>query len=518
MKITEMFNCKAFIAMSLVWLLTGCTSSQLGGKTSSPADTQRSNLQFLNRITWGANNSSLDDINKLGRKQYLERQLHPKASAVLPAEIVTQIAAMQISQKSMIELVEQGEHLRKQGDFGSEENKQATRKEYQRFLNSLSQESAQRFILRAVYSPNQLQEQLTWFWVNHFSVHDRKNNIRAMIGDYEDQAIRPHALGRFRDLLGATVYHAAMLTYLDNEKNVAGHINENYARELMELHTLGVGSGYSQHDVQELARILTGLGVERGDRANKTSSMRKNRKAAIEYNKNLVVFNDRKHDSESKIFLGEKIKSQGIDEINEILDRLSRNPATAHFISYKLAMYFMSDEPSPAAVDAMAQTFLAHDGDISATLRTLFNSQAFNDSLNKKFKDPVHYVVSSLRVLYDNRLITNASPAVNWVDKLGEALYGHQTPDGYPLTQSNWNSPGQMTARFDVARTMGTSTLGLLPMDANGKNNAPEFKASNYSALFQSQLSSATQSALAQAKSPQEWNSFFLSSPEFMNR
>ncbi len=519
MERTEMRTFKVFVVVFLLWLLEACTPAQLGGKAPNLPETQAGNLQLLNRVTWGANAGSLDEIDKLGRKKYLEIQLHPKETSRLPAAATAQIAAMQISQKNMVELVEDAEHLRKQGDLGSEENKQAARKEYQRFLNSLSQESAQRFMLRAVYSPNQLQEQLTWFWLNHFSVHDRKNNIRAMIGDYEDQAIRPHVLGRFRDLLGATVHHPAMLAYLDNEKNVAGHINENYARELMELHTLGIDGGYSQHDVQELARILTGLGVERGDRAGKaSSSIHKNRKMVIEYEKNLVVFNDRKHDSGSKMFLGEKIKSQGVDEINEVLDRLSRNPATAHFISRKLATYFMADEPSAATVDAMAQTFLTHDGDISTVLRTLFNSSEFNDSLNKKFKDPVHYVVSSLRVLYENTPIITTSPAVGWLDKLGEPLYGHQTPDGYPLTQSNWNSPGQMTARFDVARIMGTTTMVLLPMDAAGKNNVPELKESNYRSLFQAQLSAGVQQALTQAKSPQEWNTFFLSSPEFMNR
>jgi uncharacterized protein (DUF1800 family) len=479
---------------------------------------QQSNLQYLNRVSWGANGSSLDSINKLGRKEYLERQLHPKRSAALPVAVTTQIAAMQISQKSMIELVEDSEQLRKKGDVGSVDEKQAARKEYQHFLTSLSQESAQRFMLRAVYSPNQLQEQLTWFWLNHFSVDDRKHNIRAMIGDYEDQAIRPHVLGRFRDLLGASVYHAAMLSYLDNEKNVAGHINENYARELMELHTLGVDGGYTQHDVQELARILTGLGVERGDGANKnTLSMNKNRKKIITYEKNLVVFNTRKHDSGKKVLLGEEIHSQGLAEINETLDRLSRHPATAHFISRKLAIYFMGDEPSTAIVDSMAKTFLAHDGDISITLRTLFNSQEFTDSLNKKFKDPVHYVASSLRVLYDTTPIINASPIVNWLEKLGESLYGHQTPDGYPLNQSSWNSSGQMTARFDVARAIGTSTLGSLKANAAEKNNVLEFKDSNYSRIYQARLSTVTQQALAQAKSPQEWNVFFLSSPEFMN-
>lgn len=499
--------------------LLSCTSTPTDDTQQHVKNSQLSEIQLLNRITWGANSSSLDAIAKLKTKGFMMQQLHPQQAEHLPEPVATQIAIMKISKTSMVDLLKESELLRKQADqVGDETAKKAAHKNYQQFLTSLEQESAQRFILRAIYSPNQLQEQLTWFWLNHFSVYTRKNNIRAMIGDYEDQTIRPHVLGRFRDLLAATVYHPAMLTYLDNDKNVAGHINENYARELMELHTLGVNGGYSQSDVQELARVLTGLGVDRGEHSNSRVQARKNshRNTSI-YKENGVVFNLRKHDSGNKIFLGEKIDGTGKAEIDTVLDRISCHPATAHFISQKLAVYFMGDDPSPVVVEHMAQTFLSKDGDISATLKILFQSPEFNQSLGKSFKDPVHYVVSSLRLLYDKSPIISATPAISWLNTLGEPLYGHQTPDGYPLNQLSWSSPSQMTARFDVARIMGASTNGLLQVDSNGKNTVSSLQASHYSEIFHAQLSSATQQALAQAKSPQEWNVFFLSSPEFMN-
>jgi len=508
-------------SVAVLSLLVSCSSPQTAerrdDKNNHSTDSPTTNLQWLNRITWGGNDSSLDLINKQGHKTFLEQQLHPKKT-VLPAPVAAQIAAMQISQKSLPVLVEESEYLRKQADqTGNDDAKKAARKKYQEFLNSLSQETSDRFMLRALYSPNQLQEQLTWFWMNHFSVSDRKHDIRAMIGDYEENAIRPHALGHFRDLLAASVYHPAMLTYLDNQKNVAGQINENYARELMELHTLGVDAGYSQKDVQELARILTGLGVERGARLNGHRSSARDFYSGI-YEKNLVLFNPRKHDNGSKVLLGEKIHSQGKAEIDEVIDRLSKHPATAHFISRKLALYFVGDNPSPDLVERMAQTFLAKDGDISATLSTLFNSAEFAQSLNKSFKDPVHYIASSLRMIYDKTPIDKISVANSWLDRLGEPLYGHQTPDGYPLTQANWSSPGQMTARFDVARMMGSSTFGLMNPDSKGKNPTPTIKDAAYVKLLQSTMSASTQQALTQAQSMPEWNTFLLSSPEFMNR
>ena len=182
--------------------------------------------------------------------------------------------------------------------------KQQAQKDYQQELNRLAREAATRSLLLDVYSPNQLQQQLSWFWLNHFSVHQGKHNLRAMVGDYEMNAIAPHALGKFRDLLAATVHHPAMLRYLDNEANAANRINENYARELMELHTLGVNGGYSQKDVQELARILTGVGVNLGADTPKV-------KPALQaqyVRRGLFEFNPNRHDYGDKQFLGQTVK------------------------------------------------------------------------------------------------------------------------------------------------------------------------------------------------------------------
>jgi uncharacterized protein (DUF1800 family) len=230
-----------------------------------------------------------------------------------------------------------------------------------------------------------------------------------------------------------------------------------------------------------------------------------------------VVFNERYHDKGSKKFLGEPIKNQGQAEIDEALDRLSRHPATAHFISKKLAVYFMGDNPSPAIIDRMAKTFLAKDGDISATLRTLFYSPEFTASLNKEFKDPIHYVISAARLTYGDQPIDNAMPIVSWLDKMGEPLYGRQTPDGYALDQASWSSPGQMTTRFEIARNIANSHFRSLPINTEANKPTP-IQDSYYYTIWQHLMSDATQQVLAQAKTPQEWNAIFLSSPEFMNR
>lgn len=505
----------AWVGLWVVWLnLVSCSSPPSNG-VNATRNSDLSDVQWLNRITWGANDASLAELARLGRKTYLDKQLHPDQHARLPPAIAADIDAMQISQKSMLPLSEEAEQLRKLSDQVPESDRQNARKNHQQFLNELSHETAQRFMLRAVYSPNQLQEQLTWFWFNHFSVNDRKNDIRALVGDYEENAIRPHVLGRFRDLLAATVYHPAMLIYLDNEKNALGHVNENYARELMELHTLGVDGGYSQQDVQELARVLTGLGVQRNQQQHFRAGHNSHRENHIVNIGDMVVFNARKHDANDKQFLGEAIHSQGKAEIDEVINRLSHHPATAHFISRKLAMYFLEDEPSPAVVDRMATTFLARDGDISATLRTLFTSEEFNQSLDKKFKDPVHYVVSALRFTYADNAIQHVMPAVNALEKLGEPLYAHPTPDGYSLVQTNWASPGQMTMRFEVAHNLGSQNLSVADSEKD-KFTLPLLKESAVSKIYVAHMSLTTQQALLQTHSSQEWNSLFFSAPEFM--
>ncbi len=311
-----------------------------------------------------------------------QQQLHPSADDGLPPQVQAQIDAMEISHRTPSQLNDEVRTCaRPPTATKAAPDGDAARKAYQQKLNGLMREAQTRSLLRDLYSKNQLKEQLTWFWFNHFNVHAQKGEIRALVADYEDQ-IRNHALGKFRDLLLATVVHPAMLQYLDNAQNAAGHINENYAREIMELHTLGVGSGYSQQDVQELARILTGLTVNlsgrlpggwwRGDfRSDFPDDSR---------NVPLTVFNPQRHDFGDKHFLGTTIKGRGIDEIATAIAILSVEPPTAHYVSRQLAQYFCCDQPSNALVSAMAATWRRTDGDISEVLRTLFASAGIHQA------------------------------------------------------------------------------------------------------------------------------------------
>jgi uncharacterized protein (DUF1800 family) len=338
-----------------------------------------------------------------------------------------------------------------------------------------------------------------------------------MVGDYAERAVRAHALGRFRDLLAATVHHPAMLRYLDNERNARDRINENYARELLELHTLGVDGGYTQQDVQELARVLTGLGV----RLDGTRPTMRPELQDQYVRQGLFEFNPQRHDYGEKVFLGQTITGRGLAEVDEVLDRLSRHPATAHFVSRKLALYFVSDDPPDALVERMAQRFLHSDGDIAATLHTLFTAPEFAQSLGGKFKDPIHYIVSAVRLAYNDKPILNAGPLINWLNRMGEPLYGRQTPDGYPLDDRAWASPGQMTTRFEIAKALGSGSAGLFKTEGPQPTERPAFpqlaNALYYQVLHKT-LSNATRQALEEATSPQEWNLFFLASPEFMHR
>lgn len=474
-------------------------------------------LPVLERVTWGASSSSYREAQAASIGRYLDGQLHP-GDDKLPLEVKTRIDAMTIVQRPMDQLVIDMEARRKQADaLANDDEKKAAQQAYQEELNRLAREAAARSLLRDVYSHNQLREQLTWFWMNHFSVHQGKANLRAMVGDYEDSAIRPHALGKFRDLLRATVFHPAMLRYLDNEQNAAGHINENYARELMELHTMGVGSGYSQKDVQELARILTGLGVNLG-----TTPPKVKRELQDQYlRRGLVEFNPMRHDYGAKVFLGQPLRGRGLAEVDEALDRICRNPATARYVSRKLAIYFTGDEPAPQLERRMSEAFTQSDGDIATVLSTLFASSEFRQSLGHAFKDPVHYVVSAVRAAYDDKPILNPNPMMGWLNRMGEPLYGRQTPDGYPLAASAWQGSGQMNTRFEIAKTIGSGSAGLFKPDGAQERDRPAFpQLANrlYYDAIEARLSAATRQGLAQATSPQEWNTFLLASPEFMVR
>ncbi|HWU54595.1 MAG TPA: DUF1800 domain-containing protein, partial [Rhizomicrobium sp.] len=427
-------------------------------------------LAFVNRLTWGETAQG-DTLKGKSRAAWLEAQLHPGADDGLPPQVQAAIAAMEISQKPLEEIAVETRQMQlavrdarrnAQADGNMDDKagakgdpKDSTKEDireiirpYRQKLVSLAVQAQTRSLLRDLYSKNQLKEQLTWFWLNHFNVYARKGQIAALVGDYEETAIRPHVLGKFRDLLTATAFHPAMIQYLDNQQNAADKINENYAREIMELHTMGVGSGYTQKDVQELARILTGVGVNLSGKPRPFAGL-----ARADYRTDvgkggLFEFIPRRHDYGDKVFLGQTIKGSGIDEVTRAIDILSREPATARFVSRQLAQYFCCDAPSDSLVETMAATWKRTDGDIAQVLKTLFDSPEFSQSLGRKFKDPMHYAVSAVRATYGDQVIRNPLPLIAWLNRMGELPYGHETPDGYPLTAASWSGPGEMATRF----------------------------------------------------------------------
>jgi uncharacterized protein (DUF1800 family) len=480
-------------------------------------------LALINRITWGADQADVAAVQSMGVGAWLDRQLHPPAGDRLPPEVQAEIAAMPYENAPMPQLVADARTQEVAANaIVDPEMKAAARQVFNKALEDSVHQAAARSILRDLYSPDQLREQMTWFWFNHFNVHMYKANIRLMVGDYEDRALRPHALGRFRDLLEATLRHPAMLRYLDNADNAAGHINENYAREIMELHTMGVGSGYTQQDVQELARILTGVGIDPNP-AN--PRLPPNLQGQL-VREGLFEFNPARHDYGDKVFLGHAIKGRGFAEVEEALDILSREPATARHISRELAVYFVSDNPPPALVQRMSDTFMRTNGDIAQVLGAMFKSPEFAASLGAKFKDPMHYVISSVRLAYGDHPILNTTPILSWMNRMGEGLYNHETPDGFSMVSASWNGPGQMETRFEMARQIGSS-VGAFYKPETGTAPPPAQPAAppypvlrtslDYDDLSRT-LAPATQAVLMKAGTPQDWNTLFLSSPEFMRR
>ena len=494
--------------------LAGCAHTDLSRVPAAPLHAmRREDTLWLERASFGLDSASVASYRQLGRERFLDGQLHPEEAA-LPAPIAAEIAVLEVSHADPAKwLADVNAQYKLINAMPDGTDKEQARKALNDHGNKLAYEAIRRDLLRAVYSPAQLQEQMVWFWLNHFSVFQYKANLRWLVGDYEERAIRPHVFGHFRDLVMATLEHPAMLQYLDNNQNAAGHINENYARELLELHTLGVGGGYSQQDVQELARVLTGVGINVGDRPKLKSEMQRMyvRSGAFE-------FNPARHDFGAKTLLGHPITGKGFGEVEDAVGLSVSQPACARFISRELAIYFVADNPPAALVERMAQTFMRSDGDIGAVLHTLFMSREFDAALGAKFKDPTRYVVSAIRFAYDGRPISNTRPVLNWLNGLGEAPFGRQTPDGYPLTELGWASSGQISRRFEIARAIGAGNAGLFdPEDGAAASAAgfPQLSNRLYFEALEPFLAARTKDALNRANSQQEWNTFLLSSPEF---
>ena len=355
------------------FLLHGAARAAEGPRRLTPND-----LRWLNRITYGLDTATVERYRMLGRKRFLAEQLHP-AGLTLPADLSEPRDSARRPLSEVLAEV-QAEQQRIQG-LPTDDAKQQARQAHNQAANQAASQAARQHLLRALWSPAQVQAQMEGFWLNHFSVFQGKANLRWMVGDFEARALRPHALGHFRDLLMATVTHPAMLVYLDNAQSAVGRINENYARELLELHTLGVDGGYTQQDVQELARVLTGLGVHSGKEPRLKPAWQ-----ALYLRRDAFEFNPARHDFGEKTLLDQRIEGSGFSEVEQVVDLLARHPATARFLSRKLATWWLGGEAPQALVDSMARTFQRSEGDIPAVLEVLFASRAFQDSLG-----PVSY-------------------------------------------------------------------------------------------------------------------------------
>jgi uncharacterized protein (DUF1800 family) len=330
-------------------------------------------------------------------------------------------------------------------------------------LRVIDGELQQAKVLRAILSERQLQEVMTDFWYNHFNVDIRKEATQWYTPTYERDAIRAHALGRFRDLLLATAQHPAMLFYLDNWSSIgpdsfaAGRpnqkkqqrgLNENYGREVMELHTVGVNGGYSQADVTNLAKILTGWTIDQPQQGGG------------------FVFDPRKHEPGAKQWFGQKVSEDGYVEGQRALEWLAAQPQTAHFISYKMAQRFVADDPPEELVDRMAKTYLSTDGDIKEVLRTMVHSPEFNSQkyYRVKVKTPLEFVASVFRATDTNP--SNPGALVGFIGRMGEPLYQMQPPTGYSTTADHWMNSAALVDRLNFSLQFANSKVGGIKFDA----------------------------------------------------
>jgi uncharacterized protein (DUF1800 family) len=455
---------------------------------AAPLAGEAAALHVLNRLAYGPAPGDIERVTRMGVAGYIDSQLYPESLA-LPAALAERLAGLDTVQRSSGEVL--GDFLAVRDMVRDEtEDARAMRREV---LARITSQTAEARIARAVASPRQLEEVMVDFWFNHFNVFSGKGQVRPLVASYERDAIRPYVFGAFRDMLGATAKHPAMLYYLDNYLSKAGGVNENYARELMELHTLGVDKGYTQKDVTELARMLTGWTFAPRQVVARNETFR---------------FDPKRHDQGEKQWLGRLVKPQGQAEGEYALDVLAVHPATAQHISYKLAQYFVADQPPPALVERMAQTWLASKGDIRSVLKTLFASAEFMapEAQGAKFKTPYQFVISAARAAYAGAaggsaaMLPEVKPVMGALDRLGMPLYGCQTPDGYKNTQAAWLNPDALSRRIGYAATLAQGT-----------------DAAQLQAALGGSVSARTRDIVA-ASPPKIRTAMLLGSPDFMQR
>src|SRR5437879_490377 len=437
-------------------------------------------IHFLNRTSFGPTRESVQNVNRLGLRAYLDEQLDPEKIPDSTVEEKTAgLKTMRLNTGELFNLYPPPKVAKERGAMAGE-------MQAPRFIIFELQQAR---LLRAVHSQRQLYEQMVDFWNNHFNIIAAKGADRWLTTSYDRDTIRPHAFGKFRDLLLATAQSPAMLFYLDNWLSVSPNttltrmpanarrrgLNENYAREIMELHTLGVDGGYTQQDVREVARCFTGWTLlrPRGD---------------AEFH-----FEPRLHDPGVKTVLGTRITGGGMEDGIKGIDLLARHPSTAKFIATKLARRFVADDPPVSVVNRAAEAFRRSDGDIRTVVRTIVDSPEFYspEVYQAKVKKPLEFAASALRATNAETRVT--VQLLRYLGRMGEPLFLAQPPTGYSDLAASWISPDMLLTRMNFAADLVSNHLDGARVQADALRDTQAF----VRLIAPDSLSPATRAALA---------------------
>jgi uncharacterized protein (DUF1800 family) len=507
---------------SLALFLFVCFSILAVSKPAELTETQRA-IHVLNRLGFGPRPGDVERVRQTGIDRFIEAQLYPERIDDSAMDIrLGAFPSLRMKPADIIERYPDQQQIIRTLGIDPKRSDQATvRQQVQAYMrekglhppqNVMQELMAQR-ILRAVFSERQLQEVLTDFWYNHFNVFAGKTDDRFLTTEYEMRAIRPHVLGKFKDLLMATAKSSAMMVYLDNESSVAPStqpkgnnqrapgINENYARELMELHTMGVDGGYTQRDIGEVARAFTGwsvaneqqqknaaqtmntmigqaAGIAQGPMgaaqvlANRVANQR-NQQIPSNARRGDFVFRPVTHDSGEKTILGKKLKGgRGIEDGEQVIDILVHHPSTAKFIATKLVRRFVNDTPPAALVNRVAATFTRTDGDIREMLRVIFTSDEFYapENFQAKAKSPLELTASALRAM---RGVTDGGqPIVQALERMGQPIYRYQAPTGFPDRTDFWMTNGLVLERINFAIALTANQIPGTQVNLQGFSDA----------------------------------------------
>ncbi len=477
----------------LLLALSSLVGAEVPAYQKAGLNSYQAAAHLLSRFTYGARPGEVEKVAAEGIEGWLERQLSLQSDDCICREQLQAYPALAMEQGEIQTTYLSGPELRRLAvETGLLDKKSAAKEDRQAALRALSRQGglqterdllrqlAAQKVVRASLSEHQLQEVMTDFWFNHFNVSRTTAPVRPYLLSYERDVIRPGSLGSFRQLLGATSCHPAMLLYLNNAQSMAElesrsrmaprlpgrkmtGLNENYARELLELHTLGVDGGYTQKDVTEVARIFTGWTVmPRGPQAERYRRIVERHPQGVETLAHGALFVPFLHDIRSKVVRGTSYSSDannGMQEAARLLDSLAADPATARRIARKLAVRFVADEPDPKLVEQLAGVYRSSGGDSAAMLRWLVRSPGFwsAQALRSKVKSPLEYCISSLRAVQAE--VGRESQLPLWIERMGQAMYGCVPPTGYPDKGEQWLSSGTLVTRINFAFALTTQRI-----------------------------------------------------------